>query len=91
MVIVTRGPIHIIAEIEDTSPMQIIAATMRPADVAEDVAATDGGDVELAGELVDRGGVQEHRVQRDIDHEHDQRPRQVAPAAGSAWRRASRR
>ena len=30
MVIITRGPIHIIALIEDTSPMQIIAPTMRP-------------------------------------------------------------
>ena len=30
MVIMTRGPIHIIALMEDTSPMQIIAPTMRP-------------------------------------------------------------
>ena len=30
MVIVTRGPIHIMAEIEEISPKQIMAPTMRP-------------------------------------------------------------
>ena len=30
MVIMTRGPIHIIALIEEISPMQIMAPTMRP-------------------------------------------------------------
>ncbi len=30
MVMVTRGPIHIIAEIEEISPIQIMPPTMRP-------------------------------------------------------------
>ncbi len=30
IVIITRGPIHIIALIEEISPMQIMAPTMRP-------------------------------------------------------------
>ena len=46
------------------------------ADIAEDIAAGDAGDVELAGQLVDRRGVEEHRIQRDIQHQHDQRSRQ---------------
>ena len=49
------------------------------AEFAEDVAAGNPGDVELACELVDRRGMQEHRVERDIQHQHDQRSDQHRP------------
>ena len=91
MVIITRGPIHIIALIEDTSPMQIMAPTMRPPMSPKMIAAGDAGDVELPGQLVDRRGVQEHRVERDIQHQHDQRSRQQRARQVLLRRRASRR
>ncbi len=56
--------------------MQIMRADDAAADFAEDVAAGDTRDIELAGQFVDRRGMQEHRVERDIEHEHDQRSRQ---------------
>ncbi len=57
IVIITRGPIHIIALIEDTSPDADHGADDTAADLAEDVRAGDAGHVELAGQFVDRRGV----------------------------------
>ena len=56
--------------------MQIMAPTMRPPMSPKMMAAGDAGNVELPGKLLDRRGVQEHRVQRHIEYQHDQRPRQ---------------
>jgi len=36
----------------------------------------DPRDIESPGQPVDRRGVEKHRIQRDIQHQHDQRPRQ---------------
>src|SRR5256885_12895977 len=44
------------------------------AELAEDVAAGDAGDVELAGQSVDRRGVQEHRVKIGRAHAELQSP-----------------
>ena len=51
MVIVTRGPIHIIALIEETSPMQISAPTMRPPTSPKMCLPAITGDIELAGQF----------------------------------------
>ncbi len=51
MVIITRGPIHIIAEIDEIRPIQIIARDDATADVAEDIAAGDARNLKLAGQL----------------------------------------
>jgi len=83
MVIMTRGPIHIIALMR-TRVRSDHGADDAAADFAEYAAAGDPRDIELPGQPVDRRGVEEHRIQRDIEHEHEQRPRQQRASSSAA-------
>ena len=84
MAIVTRGPIHIMALIEDMRPMQISAPTMRPPASPKMCLPATSADVDLAGQLGDRRGVEEDGVERDVEqrsrsaHRDQHRERQVA-------------
>ena len=55
IVIVTRGPIQVMALIEEMSPRQISAPTMSAAELAEHVLAGDDGDVDLSGQFARSG------------------------------------
>ena len=43
------------------------------AEIAENVLARDDRDVDLSGQLLDRRGVEEERVERDVEHDDDRR------------------
>src|SRR5262245_12448275 len=68
---VTRGPIQVIALIEET-PHADQCTDESAAPIAENVSAGDHSDVDLSDHLVDRGCVEKDRIQSDVEDGHDQ-------------------
>ena len=76
MVVVTRGPIHIMALIEETRPMQISAPTMRPPRSPKMCLPATTATSIWPASCVDRRGVEKEGIERDVEDDDDRRPGQ---------------